>query len=320
MKLIFNREIGSVKQGDIELNDLLGFLDKSFDYEDIERFIKNSTQDIINIIGKTTYEIIQGYYVGATTDEDQLALIEAVQYSIAIDAYRKYAPTKDVGHTQNGRRMRVDDHEKQAFEWMLDRDNENMERMFYQSLDQLLLALDGLTSWKDTDQYKKLNELFVCKTLDFDEFFNINNSRYLLIKLQPGLRQAERQGILPRIGKTVFDELKADRTSEPELQALIKEACVYWALSWAMKGRLTVTLFPEGVLQRFVSDRVTTQGKKPPLMNEYAWAAQQFMQDAEEVLLRIEESVAPEEELAEGEDPVIDPPFTFSETDNYIDT
>jgi hypothetical protein len=209
----------------------------------------------------------------------------------------------------------TNDHEKQAFEWMLDRDNENMERMYYQSLDHLLIILDGLPSWKETDEYKALNSLFVSKTSDFQDYFDINNSRLLMMKLQPGLKQCEQMQILPRLGKTVFDDLKADASGKEHLLQLVKSACIYWALQWAFSGRLTVTLFPEGVLQRFIGDRMTTQGRKPATMNEYAWAAQQFRGDAEDLFKQIEQEVAPAEVLDADEEL---PQYGFTASDGFV--
>ena len=313
MELVFSSAQGTWED---EIKRAIGFIDRSVKYENLERFLKNATRDLILTIGEETYGVLQLMYVG--NDNADIDFIHAVQDCVSIEAYRRYAPSKDVGHTQDGRRMRLDEHEKQAFEWMIDRDNENMERMYYQSLDQLLELLDDLDSWKLTDQYKKLNELFVNKTADVQDYFNINNSRLLLLKLQPGIRQCERQAILPRLTKLEFDALKADATGKEELLALVKEACVYWALSWAMRGRLTVTLFPEGVLQRFVGERMTTKGKQAAQFNEFAWAGERFRSDAEEVLRRIEESVAPEEEVVEGEEIIIDPLLSFDDEDTFV--
>ena len=317
MHIIFNRN----GAGDKEMKDHLGFIDKSIGFANLKRFIRNASFTLIEIIGSATYEVIYGYYNAGEVDPVKVGYVTALQDAIAIEAYRRYVPSKDVGHTQNGRRMRLDDHEKQAFEWMIDRDNSNMERMFYLSVDQLLKELETLASWKASDAYKKLNSLFVSKTSDFQEFFDISNSRYLLLKLTPGLRQAERRGLLPRMGQATITALKEDPSVNEELYSLVKEACVYWSLSWAMNGRLTLSLFPEGVLQRFVSDRTTTQGKKPPLKNEYAWAAQEFMKDAEDILKLIEEMVAEPEPLdVEPEELTMKDKYGFDEEDNFVTT
>ena len=314
MKLIFNKE----QKGQVELKRVLGFIDKDVSYKNLDRFIKAATRQLYLIIGQSTYEVVQAYYLLADPTEAQKEQVEAVQDCIAIEAHRKYTPSTDVAHGNNGRRMRLDDHEKQAFQWLIDADNQNMERMYYEALDQLLALLEPLASWKATDQYKKLNALFISTTADFQEYFDINHSRLLLLKLSPGIRQCERQAILPRLGKVEFDALKEDASNKEELLSLVKEACVMWALSWAMRGRLTVTLFPDGILQRYTSDKATTQGKKPAAMNEVAWAAQEFRNDADLLLLKIEEMVAPE--VLNEEDSTDAPTYDFDEDDNFIST
>jgi hypothetical protein len=303
--------------GSEELLKHLGFIDVSVSYDNMVRFIRSASIEVRELIGTATYNVIIGYYEGATTDE-QMPYVDAMQDAVAVQAYRQYVPSKDVAHTQNGRRMRMDDHEKQAFEWMLDRDNENLERMYYQALDQLLIILDALPSWKETNEYKALNSLFVSKTADFQQYFDINNSRLLMMKLQPGLRQCEQLQILPRLGKTAYDALKEDSTDKERLLELVKSACVYWSLQWAFSGRLTVTLFPEGVLQRYVGERNTTQSKMPATMNEYAWAAQQFRHDAEDILIQIENEVAPPYVPTEGDDEKLG--FGFKDTDGFVTT
>lgn len=300
------------------LIDILGFLDKSVQYKNIDRFLKNAAVDVANIISKEAYEVIATYFEDETEDDDEKEILEALQYAVAIQGYRNYTPTRDVGHTQNGRRMRLDDHEKQAFEWMLDRDNANMERMYYKAIDQLLELIKDLVEWQESDQYKKLKSNILNTTEDFQSYFNIDHSRLLFLKLQPGIRQCQEMQILPRIGKDALSDLETLTEENEEIIALVKEACVYWSLYWGFNGRLTVTMFPEGILQRFVSEKATTQGARPPLMNEYAWAAQNFKKDAEDLLLKIEQYANPLTADELEEESLDD--FGFTEDDNYITT
>lgn len=320
MKLIFDK----AEKGNEELLKHLGFIDVSVSYENMVRFIRSASIEVRQLIGEATYGSIADIYWSTTEEPNDVEnnIIDAVQDAIAVQAYRQYAPSKDVAHTQNGRRMRMDDHEKQAFEWMIDRDNENMERMYYQSLDHLLIVLDTLPSWKTTDEYKSLNSLFVSTTSILQNYFDINNSRLLMMKLQPGLKQCEDMQILPRLGKEAFDALKENATGKERLLELVRAACVYWALQWAFSGRLTVNLFPEGVLQRYVGDRNTNLAKQVATMNEYAWAAQQFRGDALELLKHIENEVAPPIELnaEESENETSESNFGFKNTDGFVTT
>ena len=316
MDLVFNKVEG---QGTAELKKHLGFIDAGLIYINLERFLKIATREIITLIGETAYVAIQGYYASDSEAPEQIELLEELQFCIAIEAYRNYVPSKDVGHTQNGRRMRMEEYEKQAFEWMIDRDNANMERMYYRSLDHLLAFMEGLAGWSDSDNYKKIKQLFVNSTDDFEDYFSIGNSRLLLLKLSPGLRQFEKQQLIPRITKQKYAELKADETTDEPIMLMIKEASVYWSLYWAFSGRLSVRLFPEGIEQRITSDRTTTKGSQVPALNETAWASQQFKGDAEKILIEIENYLAPAPIIVSGEVDVM-PGLGFSSDDNFATT
>jgi hypothetical protein len=63
---------------------------------------------------------------------------------------------------------------------------------------------------------------------------------------------------------------------------------------------------------------MTTQGKKPPMSNEYAWAAQSFTEDAQHALKRIEAHLEPEPDPDETIDTL--PPIGFCEADKFIST
>jgi hypothetical protein len=77
-----------------------------------------------------------------------------------------------------------------------------------------------------------------------------------------------------------------------ELLKLIKEACAFYSLAWGIP-RKSITMFPEGVLQFQVSDRMTMNAKKPPLLNEHEFARLAFLDSANKALLDIESLLKP---------------------------
>ena len=88
-----------------------------------------------------------------------------------------------------------------------------------------------------------------------------------------------------------------------ELVTLIKSAAVNYALAWAMT-RLSVQLFPEGILQFQISDRMTAQAAKPTLKMETEAARMAFEKESasflkliEEYLNRIKEQNAPPKKI-----------------------
>lgn len=291
MKLLFNH---NTNDGSAELKELIGHIDADFTYAKIKSDIETASIDIIKIIGQPVYDVATAAYEANSTDEANKELIYKIRYAIALDAYRHHAKASDVVHSNNGRKIRVDEKNKLPFEWMLDRDDEILERKYYKAVDLLIEYLDTYNAvWKASDAFKDSQKYFVRSTSDFDEVFQIN-SRLLLIKLQPGIKQCERKHIIPLITQEVNDAIKlklqngTDLTdAEKSLVVLIKEACVFHALAWAMKV-LRVTLFPEGILQRYTSDRMSTKATKPSEKLETELAAQEFTKQSKEALKEIE--------------------------------
>ncbi len=312
MKLLFNDNSTHIS------DELLGFVDADVNSSKIKSELITATKDLTTLIGQEAYGYAVKLFEKEAPNEDEKFTLYQFQYPIAVDAYRHYVHSGDLSHTNNGRKMRNDEHEKAAFEWMINKDNQALEKRYYKAVDNLLDFLDdenptlieatgevAEVKWKKTEAFRKTHRLFVRSTSDFDEYFPIN-SRLLLLKLQPGLSQCERLEILPRIGKEKFVLYKAlldgtvtEGDIDETLLALIKEACVFFALSWALR-RLRVELLPEGILQRYAAERNT----KPAEKLEAELTAQSFKADAQKVLQAIESYTAPPptiEELEAGE-------------------
>ena len=317
MKLIFN----SNDNGTEELKELIPFLDSDFNFNNIKPDIKTATNEVYDLIGKEVYAIAETLYYPTEPSTEPLTefqqdFLTTLRYPIAINAYRLYSPSNDLSHTNDGRKMRSDDSQKMPFEWMLDRDNAAQEKRYFRALDDLIKFLDNTpkdapdttpetfenqlaTAWTTSVAYQNSHNLFVRTVAEFEVSFPIQ-SRLILIKLAPGLDLCETEEIISRIGTAKFKELKTKlkantsitEASDIQLLKLIKHACVFYAMSWAMP-RFSVNLYPEGVLQYYASDRASTQAKKPSLNIEPEQARLAFKNDYEKALLQIEQFLTP---------------------------
>lgn len=276
MKSLFNKN----DKGSSELKELLGFLDVDIKYKNLKIDINQATKEVTDVVGKSVYQKAYEIY---TKDEEltdeETEYLQAVQLPIAIRGYALYVPNGDISHTNNGRRMRFDETEKQAFEWLLDRDNEALERKYYRSLDSLIEFLEEKDDeWKESEAYQLMKKSLFPTTADFNEFFAIN-SRLLLLKIIPGINQCINKEIRSRLPNEMYEALQNNHSEVPEdVLHEIKASAAYYALAWALP-RLSVNMFPDGVLQMYVSERNTTKAKKVPEKNEIAWAKQAFEQD-----------------------------------------
>lgn len=312
MKLLFTT---TGTAGNTELKELLGFIDADLKFKNLLPDIITATNDVIDLIGDEVYNKAIALYKDGLPEEADKPFIYAVRYPIAVNAYRLYSPSNDIAHTNNGRKMRQDENEKQAFEWMLDRDNAAHEKRYYRALDDLIKFLDKskieqetettlYTIWSKSDAFKKTHDLFIRTVSEFDQFFPIQ-SRLLLLKLAPGINDCEQYEIRPRLGVDKFTSLKNKLKEDTkltealdlELIRLIRQASVSYSLAWSMP-RLSVNLYPEGVLQHVSSDKASSKKSEPEE------ARQAFMADANKAFREIEK--------------LLEPPLVIDETINVI--
>ena len=307
MKLLF-QTTGTA--GNTELKELLGFIDADLKLKNLLPDIVTATNDVIDLVGIEVYKKALEAYNDANIADEHKDFIYAIRYPIAVNAYRLHAPSNDLAHTNNGRKMRQDDGEKQAFQWMIDSDNAALEKRYYRALDDLIKFLDRskvetenaqtlYTIWTNSEAFKATHELMIRTVKEFDTVFPIN-SRLLLLKLAPGISDCEQYEIRPRVGDekltTLRTKLKSNTAltdaTDIELIRLIRKASVAYSFAWAMP-RLSVQLYPEGVLQHVTSDRATTRGAKPALKNETQEARQAWETDYKRALIEIEKLLEP---------------------------
>lgn len=332
MKLLFSTNEATSSD---EIKSLIGYVNADIKLADLKPDVITATNDIIEIIGLPVYNYALSKFEDIEQDDENpdYNLIQAIRYPIIVNAYRLYAPSNDLSHTGDGRKMQNDEHQKAAFQWQIEADNKAQEKRYYRALDDLIKFLDNSkvetetaetiwTIWTTSDNYKKSQKLFIRSTNEFNEFFPIQ-SRFLLLMIAPGIDFCERREILPRIGKTKFDALKEalqsatpiDNETDLKLLHLIKEACSSYSLAWAIP-RMSIQIFPEGVIQSYTSDRMTQNASKPSMLSEPEAARQAFIASFNRVVLDIENLVKPAPE------PGVDIPTnpTISYGDKFFST
>lgn len=277
MKLLFTSDTFSA-----QFKNLLGFVDADISFRRMKSAVQAATDEIIDIIGQTSYDT---FFTDEVVNSSNPEFLELVQYAVALNSYRIYAPTADVSVTNNGRKTRQDDHEVSLFKHQADANNEALENLYYRHLDRLLKFM--ATTGKAINQKKYKHEnLFIPSLSVFEDYFNIGASFFLYLNLLPGLRECENEEILNRIGSTLFADKPSLSTSDPELFELIQKACVFHALAWGIK-RLNVKLFPSGVMQISEKDTLGTS-KVTAGDNPRTEAYQTFRDDSFKYFVKIE--------------------------------
>ncbi len=335
-------DIDTDKAFALDLKQSLGFVDSDIPKRKYLPELDDAAQDLIKIIGKPTYDaLIANYKLNIEGSDDATApyqnttLTRLFKVALGRMAYISYASATDLAHTPNGRRMRSSDDEKTPFPWMIDKDDDNLHKRSYKAINSLLVYMDSnFESWQTSEKFNASSQLFVRTLEDFEMFYQLD-SRYLLIKLQPGIKACQIDKIIPRIGQEQFDVLLAKNielaktpsgtgvTISPEQKQmihLIKEACSYHALYHGIP-RLQLNLFPEGILQAVRGDRTNLKGRMVPQFNEVKAVSELYKSDSEKALLKIEalhkKMFPPEITTTEPTDTET---YGFEETDNFVNT
>ena len=238
MELLFNTNVTHAE----ELQEILGFIDSDFSMNQLLPYITKASREIFKLIGETNYNIALEKF---NDDDFEDPFLKLLKYSIALGAFREFAPLQDLSFTTNGRVFRSDDHMKGAFEWMIDKSDDALERSYYASIDEILAFVTETTGYVTSAKIQNVSELFVNSLDVFQEFVNINDSHLLYFKLVPSLKMAENQLIKSRVGNK-FSVYKG--LPNTAINNLIKNICVYFAMKDGLKKN-SVQLFPRGVLK-----------------------------------------------------------------------
>lgn len=332
MRLLFKENVEGTK----EIKNLLGFIDADLKVTNMRSEITTATEEIIEEVGANVYSYAERCYydeplseldpeseqqTNETLDDD---FLYRIRYAIILRAYAAFAPLNDLSHTNQGRLMRSDEHQKSPFEWQVVRSDLQLEKKFYQALDSLLRYLDSTNTanWKESSHYKLQQQLLVSSLTDFRNIYEID-SRYLYKKLIPGLLQAQEHEVKPRVGLDIFTELLKFNQGEQEITSIdpvtlryAREIMVYHAMAWGLE-RFNVTLLPDRVVQQFFSERSNIRASTPPPALQAEAAAQKFREDRDVAIASLEKHLEPPKTMEDSDTtPIIN--FLFNKDDMFV--
>ena len=254
----------------------------------------NSVDDLIQYLGRavmsaTTDEFLKPYIEQAQEDvferalgmpflihldnlcndpemiisDHYVELLKKVQRSLAWFAYARYLPFSIGNDGDNGLQELGTDHTQPVRIGVLDRRIRETEKNAISSLESLLqyleANLDSFPEYRDSDHAKNLRALLIPSATVMSEFLPIIDGNYrLFLNLKPYIQLAERDYILPRLGRAQYnqlkEQLKARNLSEIETDLLfaVRRALAHTAY-WIALPHLQFVLQSNGNL-RVLSD------------------------------------------------------------------
>lgn len=276
--MIFNKD----DNGSVELKALIGFIYASIEFSNLKTYIDFAERDIIRLISKEVFDAALNHYMSENyqVEQDQDHphpeyavlddLVSKIQYPVAVLAYRRYVPSNDVVHSDQGRQIYVSEEQKPAFEWQIEKDNANLLSLAGEAIDVLLEfldehiddmkppvppAIDGteyLIPWGNSDAYKATKKLFVNSAKEFEKYFFINRSRRLFLTMVPIMTRIQENELRPCFTEEKYDELKEqilDKDINDSNLAIVNYASgalVLLSLAVAVK-RISAEILPDGI-------------------------------------------------------------------------
>ncbi|MCR5352369.1 MAG: hypothetical protein K6E35_07775 [Bacteroidales bacterium] len=243
--MLFNKD----NHGSAELQQLTGYFPASNDYSVIASEIDYAMRTVRGLIGDTVMSAAESAYDSGTN----LAFVRAVQLPVATLAVAYYTRNNLVTHDDSGSKVRVDDHEKMPWEWMIDRDERAQQERWYRALDALYEYLDknSVSGWMASAVYARIKRSIVKTMDDMDAVYPLDGSYYVYYLLQ-GL-VVECQGRLRKmVGEAKWAVISG--TSVPEADMDLLRACQRWAILSALVTavrRWSLEVFPLSIARRF---------------------------------------------------------------------
>lgn len=266
--MIFDRN----NQGAQELKELIGFIHKSINFQNLRSYIEFAQRELISVVGEGVFNQAQEHYhsdqymVHGNDPQSTYylldLLVQRLQLAVALHAYRRYAPGADLSHSDKGRQIFVSEQEKPAFEWQIEKDNENLLSLASEATESLLEFLDQyihyptaqnpLLAWASSEQYLASRSLLISSARQFEKVAPIGASRLTFLALVPFLQRIQDNEIRACFQPARFTELLSQLVSTQlsEQNKLILEMAAQplglLALSMAIK-RMAVRVQEDGV-------------------------------------------------------------------------
>lgn len=288
--MIFNKSNNGIE----EFKELIGFIYASLNFANLTTYIALAEREIIGVIGSQQFNQALDHYHSDNfrlqdkqPDHPEYALLDElvlkVQLPVALHAYRRYVPSNDLSHSDKGRQIFVSENEKPAFDWMIQRDNENLLRLANDATELLLEFLDAnidqtylsdepVLDWYQAGIFNRRKYLFIQSANDFETVFPIGKSRMLFNAMIPLLKRVQETEIRACFTSDKWNELKIqladfdlsdndldEWAANLEIIDRIKPPLALLAMAKAVK-RFSSELLPNGV---FSNELTSIEGKKP---------------------------------------------------------
>lgn len=202
-------------------------VNQSFCLENIEAStFKAAREKLVKWLGEQLYTSLVNAHQNETATPEEANLILYVQRSLANFAMLEYIPQATIHVTDAGITRQENDNFKTAYKYQVAKYIRKLKIAGYFHLEQMLLFLKANSSLYPTWVPNCSREFFINYECDFSKYVRLTEGRWLFDMLFSTMRSVECFLIEPRIGTTLFNEIKnqiASNTLTPANATLVEK-------------------------------------------------------------------------------------------------
>ena len=302
MTMLFNKD----NNGSLELYELSGIFQASTKFLSIAAEIDAATREVSSLVGEPVISAAETIYSQNVPSPDEKVLLDMVRRPIAYLAIGMHARLSGLSHGETGRKNKVDDNEKIAFQWQIDRDDQELRERYLRALDTLIsyLRFTGNTQWSESDT-ARLTDLSIVKDIaQLEAVYPIEHSWYTFYMVLPLIIEAQNSRIINLVGESRMEALIEGTASEavatPARRAAILRAMITAAERWSL------SIFPVAVARQFAPSYQGAKEKSAATIEEIKWSLgllRKQLEDAERDVKRAVAEYSPSETLFPKNDP-----------------
>lgn len=189
----------------------------------------------------------------------QAALIELLKSATANFAIAKWIPSGQLSIDSSGIRIANTETYKTAFQWQIKELERSVNEVGFnaleEALDYLEANIDDFTTYKNSNEFKENNVLFLRSSVEMSKYYSaFNNSRFNYLKIRSIIRKTEdfeiKSILLPDLYADYKTKLQNGETLGANAKALVelaKPAIAHLSIARAI-NELSASINPDGFL------------------------------------------------------------------------
>lgn len=239
-----------------ELRELTGTYDANNDFDKIETFIEQATEELAQTVGREVIDLALAQPDAPADERDEL-LRRKVQRPVALLATLRLCQHNDLSHEDDGRKFKTatDGSERLPWEWQLERDDRLQLEAYWRSVDALIsyLNLRRPEAWTQGTTYRTMQTLLLRSGRQFSLYYPIEGSERMYLLLVPFIREAQVMTVAPAYGEGWAQLMAEDELPESDAHYAACMAVALLAVGKALQ-RLPLGLVPGGVVRRYLNE------------------------------------------------------------------